>query len=151
MRNKAMNKKMRKFRLVINTNVPKRWAFDVINAKLSQQLPQLESYVNNLGRMAPMDILLKSGEEEQEKDSLPDNRRQVTAAGQNDFAESGSGGEISVSANITFRAKGLKRSDVIIELTSPALSIEKVSGVELWILRSILWRLFDLTFPGLSR
>ena len=142
-----MNKKTKKLRLVINTNVSKAMAFDVINANITKQFPQLRLYINNLGRMLPMEMQLGSEDEnmdfgrgavrDRKKGSLPELK--VPQQG------------MAVRADIKFRAKGEKNSDIIIELTGRSLPHEGASAFEMWVLRSILWRLFNVTFRGLAR
>ena len=142
-----MNKKTKKLRLVINTNVSKTLAFDVINANMTKQFPQLKLYIHNLGRMLPMEMQLNAGDET----AGPDQRTVRVRNNENNPALQIPQRGMAVRADIKFRSKGVKSSDIIIELTSRSLPHEDGSTFEMWVLRSILWRLFDVTFRGLAR
>jgi hypothetical protein len=139
-----MNKSAYKFRLVINTAVPKDILYELITKNLKEQifesaalerLPEFSQ--EETGRQERVPFLAKDMEGKAAEKML-------------DLFSASKIGIQALRADLVIQETGSRSADLIIDLAGPQGKSRRDASNELNIIRSLVWRLYSRLLRGLN-
>ena len=128
--------------MIINTDISKKVAYQAVNGSLKEDIPNLKKFASQVGRVAGV---MPGAHSETDDSSVP--ARSGMKRGRPDAAQQVEG--FAVRANIRFKAKDPRHTDIIVEMESSSRLKGLPSVEEVRILRSLLWRIGRLVMNGL--